>query len=189
VTKPSLRIGVTGHREVADSMGLRAAVRQVLDGLRRYYPDRPFCIYSALAEGADRLVVEEALAHEQSQFTAVLPLVPAEYARDFQTTASRQAFDRLLGRAVEIISLAGDGSRGNAYRRAGYYVVDHSDVLIACWNGEAARGPGGTADVVAYARQRGHPLVWIRTGNQLHGVQTLADAEDGRIIWERLLVR
>jgi hypothetical protein len=40
--------------------------------------------------------------------------------------------------------------------------VDRSDVLLAVWDGQPARGPGGTGDVVAYARARGTPVevVW-----------------------------
>lgn len=166
---------------IADHARLRAAISQALAGLRNAYPDRPFRIYSALAEGADRLVVEEALDHELAQFTAVLPLPPQEYARDFQTSASRQAFDRLLGQAAEIIVIPDDDNRSGVYRRAGDYIVDHSDVLIACWDGEAARGPGGTADVVAYARQRERPLIWIHTENQPHDVLALPDAEEDQI--------
>ena len=39
--------------------------------------------------------------------------------------------------------------------------VDGSDVLIAVWDGEPARGRGGTAEVVAYARSLGKPVVLI----------------------------
>jgi hypothetical protein len=36
------------------------------------------------------------------------------------------------------------------------------DELIAVWDGEPARGYGGTADVVAYAKRQGIPvrIVW-----------------------------
>jgi hypothetical protein len=38
------------------------------------------------------------------------------------------------------------------------------DELFAVWDGEPARGYGGTADVVAYARQLGTPvrIIWPR---------------------------
>jgi hypothetical protein len=35
------------------------------------------------------------------------------------------------------------------------FVVDEADRLIAVWDGEPARAFGGTADVVAYAREKG----------------------------------
>lgn len=42
-----------------------------------------------------------------------------------------------------------------AFYAAGKAVVDACDWLIAVWDGEPARGLGGSADVVAYARNRG----------------------------------
>ena len=44
---------------------------------------------------------------------------------------------------------------------AGKVVVDRSSVLLAVWDGQPSRGLGGTADVVAYARQRGVPVTVI----------------------------
>ena len=44
----------------------------------------------------------------------------------------------------------------------GRAVVDRSSVLVAVWDGQPSRGLGGTADVVAYARERGVPVevIW-----------------------------
>jgi hypothetical protein len=55
------------------------------------------------------------------------------------------------------------GTRDASYESAGKYVVNSSDVLIAVWNGEAAAGQGGTAEIVKYARSIGHPLIWINS--------------------------
>jgi len=52
-------------------------------------------------------------------------------------------------------------TRTEAYEQVGRYVVDHSDVVIAVWDGQQAQGRGGTADVVAYTRARRVPLWWI----------------------------
>jgi hypothetical protein len=54
-----------------------------------------------------------------------------------------------------------NGSRDDAYLDCGMATVDGSDVLLAVWDGEPARGKGGTGDVVAYARSLGRPLVLI----------------------------
>ncbi|MEO5877101.1 MAG: hypothetical protein ABIQ26_19070, partial [Streptosporangiaceae bacterium] len=42
-----------------------------------------------------------------------------------------------------------------AYLVAGHRVVKRSDLLLAVWDGRPAGGLGGTADIVAYARDRG----------------------------------
>ncbi len=41
-------------------------------------------------------------------------------------------------------------------------MVDEADELFAVWDGEPARAFGGTADVVAYAREHGTPVrvIW-----------------------------
>ena len=38
-------------------------------------------------------------------------------------------------------------------------MVDRSERLVAVWDGKPARGIGGTADIVSYARQKGVPVV------------------------------
>jgi hypothetical protein len=45
---------------------------------------------------------------------------------------------------------------------ASMLMIDTADELIAVWDGQPARGYGGTADVVAYARRRGKPVhvIW-----------------------------
>jgi hypothetical protein len=53
-------------------------------------------------------------------------------------------------------------SRTEAYEQAGRYVVEHSDVLVAVWDGLSASGRGGTAEIVAWARGLGKAVfrVW-----------------------------
>jgi hypothetical protein len=40
-------------------------------------------------------------------------------------------------------------------------MVDVSDIVVALWDGEPARGRGGTADIVAYARAMAKPLLVV----------------------------
>jgi hypothetical protein len=53
-------------------------------------------------------------------------------------------------------------STERAHLAAGQVVVDRSERLVAVWDGKPARGIGGTADIVSYARQKGVPVavVW-----------------------------
>src|SRR5207248_1351514 len=48
-----------------------------------------------------------------------------------------------------------------AYERAGHLMLDQSDVLLAVWDGEVARGRGGAAQIVADAVARDIPVIWI----------------------------
>lgn len=177
-TAPVLRIGVTGHRRLADQGAVAAAVRSALHreipraaGLPALPAVR---ILSCLAEGADRLVARVVLEAPAAALCAVLPLAPAEYAAAFDGPSSRQEFDELLHRdpdpvclhprplAEEFPGLDAAAARQAAYRNAGRHMVDRCDVLVAVWDGEPARGPGGTAEIVAYALERGRPIIHIR---------------------------
>ncbi len=162
-----LRIGVTGHRTLADPAALGSAVRAAIAGLteRLLGPaaEPALLVISALAEGADRLVAREVLAGPDAALEAVLPLPAHEYLADFADEASRAEFAELLGRAQRVWQVPPGSSREEAYERAGRRVVDRSDVLIALWDGQPSRGRGGTATIVAYARDQGVPVAWVNT--------------------------
>src|ERR1700676_5242050 len=83
-----LVIGVTGHRDLldADIGGLKQDVAAVFEQLKADclggYGETPMIGLSALAEGADELVAQVALALGAA-LIARLPLPLSEYRRDF----------------------------------------------------------------------------------------------------------
>jgi len=176
----ALRVGVTGHRRSrldagqnerigAQIAAVLAAVGRGLDKAKALYsadyadvePIRYFV--SALADGADTLAAQQALTAGW-RLLAPLPFARESYADDF-SDADRREFESLLSRATAVAEL--DGARGssmleeNAYLQAGVVTVDQSDFLIAVWDGEEARGPGGTAMIKEEALAAGKPVVWI----------------------------
>ncbi|HEX2171799.1 MAG TPA: hypothetical protein VHL09_05090 [Dehalococcoidia bacterium] len=198
-----LRVGVTGHRRLPPDKDLLdrvdEALRRALD-LLTPLAETPVevLVVSPLAEGADRLVAEVALARFGALLEVPLPLPVADYLEDFESAESRDAFRGLLDRASEVFVLPAVETREEAYEGAGRYVTERCDVLIALWDGEPARGLGGTADVVARARVRGIPVLWIHTGEscrlevEINGgiaaatVQRFADFNGTRINPRRL---
>jgi hypothetical protein len=163
-----IRIGVTGHRQLDHPEHLITDVRQALSRIKELFSASAdaavvLVAVSALAEGADRLVAEEILAEEGSRLEVALPVALNDYLKDFRRTGSRQEFRGLFDRASYVWQAPPGVSREDCYQRAGRYVVDRSDAVIALWDGEPARGKGGTAEIVAYARERGTPLVWVQT--------------------------
>ncbi len=50
---------------------------------------------------------------------------------------------------------------GQAYLDAGLVLLDRADTLIAVWDGQQARGTGGTGEVVEEARARGIAVVVV----------------------------
>ena len=182
-----LRVGVTGHRFLVKWEILEAGVDEALRRLAAAYPGRRLVVFSPLAEGADRLVARRALALPGTGLIVPLPLPLADYLEDFTTAESKTEFRALLARAEQVVELPPAATRDAAYAAVGAYVLDHSDGLIALWDGQGAQGQGGTGEVVDGARRRRLPLAWIYTGNRRPGTQqpaTLGE-EQGRATFER----
>lgn len=152
-----LSLGVTGHRQLEASAvaGLEHAVHQVLEGLREKAPCTPLLVLSSLAEGADRLFARIAIDRYGASLIAVLPMAAEAYAEDFVTAESKSEFEQLRAKASQVIVTAPAGfdaadprQRPAAYACAGEWVALHGHVLVALWDGQDARGEGGTAEIV-----------------------------------------
>ena len=146
------RIGVTGHRKLADIGAVEAGVDAALAAIEARFPKEPLRILSSLAEGADRLVARRVLSYPDARLVAVLPPPRLDYLADFESQQSQKEFLALLGEAEAVIEMPARDSRTAACEQAGRHVVEHSDSLLAVWDGLPARGSGGTAEIVEWAR-------------------------------------
>lgn len=164
-----LRIGVTGHRVLAEVPRVLAGVEEALDRIEAAFPGRALVVVSCLAEGADRLVVEAVLRRPGARLAAVLPMPRGELVADFLTPESRADFAGLFARAVEVVELPARAIRNEAYVAANEWMLGGVDGLVAVWDGAAAQGQGGTAEVVTQARVRRMPLAWVHVGNRRPG--------------------
>jgi hypothetical protein len=158
-----LVIGVTGHRDLRpeDRGQLEASVRQIIEKLAADFPHTPLILLSSLAEGADRLVAEVAL-DLGLELIVPLPMSREIYATDFSTAASREEFESLLQKARQWFELpimkgttqeevkARGPARNIQYEQAGVYVVRHSHLLIALWDGVESHSVGGTCEVIKF---------------------------------------
>src|SRR4051794_34645806 len=159
-----LAIGVTSHRNIpaAQIGAIRERVREFFARLARDYPDLPLTVASALAQGGDQLVAEEALAIG-ARLIAVLPMERAQYAEDFLDAAEHARFDALCARAevIELPRVAGNSlddanaaptglARDRHYAQAGVYISSHCHILLAIWDGKSSDRLGGTAQTVEY---------------------------------------
>ncbi len=183
-----LRIGVTGHRVLADTDLVTAGIEKALARIEGSQPGRPLIVVTALAEGADRLVAEAVLRRPGARLEAVLPLPRFDYLQDFLSPASKEDFLRLVDRADFVTELPADANRDEAYAAAGDLVLAGVEVLVAVWDGAGAQGQAGTADVVARARDRCMPLAWVHAGNRVPGTMepTSLGADQGRVTYENL---
>ena len=157
-----LVVGVTSHRNIPahEVEPIRQRVREFLAQLRRDFPELPLVVLSALAEGGDQLVAQEALA-QGARLVAPLPLPPDMYVVDFVDPAVRASFDS-LSRQAEIVLLpklmeqprrvigAPGMARDRQYAKVGVYIASHCHILLAIWDGKASGQLGGTAQIVDY---------------------------------------
>ena len=161
-----LRIGVTGHRVLAEPEKLRQAVAEVFDRIERVFGERPRTIVSPLADGADMMVAEEGIGRPDTELIVPLPMPEEAYIEDFADQATHARFVDLKSGAAGAFAMPATLNREDAYQQVGQLVVDTSDVLIAIWDGKPARGRGGTTEMVARARKRGIPIFHIKAGNR-----------------------
>jgi hypothetical protein len=157
-----LVVGVTGHRDLLpeEIPQLRQRVSQFLETLGHSYPDLPLVVMSPLAEGADRIVAEEARARG-IPLIVPLPFPQEIYEQDFPTPDALAAF-RMLCADAELVVLpllpgdtpamvASPGPRRDAhYARLGIYLCAHCHILLALWDGKDSDKLGGTAQVVRF---------------------------------------
>ncbi|MEV4345188.1 hypothetical protein AB0J83_11995 [Actinoplanes sp. NPDC049596] len=151
-----MRFGVTGHRVLPPRIA-ECAVRH----WREVLPagSVPYGV-SNLADGADQLFA----AHVLAAGGTLEAVVPCEgFASSLLADESRARFEDLRRAAAKVVTLPFPEPSEQAYLAAGQALVDRCDHLFAVWDGLPARGVGGTADVVTYARAQGRPVtvLWI----------------------------
>ncbi|MFF4323949.1 hypothetical protein [Streptomyces sp. NPDC001568] len=149
------RIGVTGHRTIPSE-----ALGHVREGLRALLASHegPLEALSSLADGADQLFADIAL-ERGADLTVVIP--SGDYEETFDDADALAGYRRLRLRATQEVRMAFPRSTDEAYYAAGTWIADSCDRLVAVWDGLPARGHGGTAEIVAYARALGKPVTVI----------------------------
>ena len=197
-TRPIVvNIGVTGHRAGVLTAPLVRTLRPVVytvfrelreATLRLQESEAEFCsltearlrLHTPLATGADQIAA--ICARSSGYFVrAVLPFEPTEYRKDFADGEELEGFEQALAAADEIFALPGDRSDlEGAYVLVGESLVGTADVVIAIWDGEEGRGPGGTAHVVELALRNSVPVIHIDIdhGSDKVEMRALIDGEE-----------
>ena len=181
-----IRIGITGHRILAERDKIDRGVEEALGRVEELFPGESLTVISALAEGADRIVARHVLARPGARLVVPLPLDESTYIRDFASDESRAEFSILLERASRIERMPPTPTREQAYEAAGEYVLNNSDVLLTIWDGHPAQGRGGTADIVSRAQKRKLRIAWVHAGNRAPGANqpTTLGNEQGQVTFE-----
>ncbi len=193
----TVSVGITGHRALpSDPKVMRRIVRQVedvLDTIRRevetiatecarpdkqgiYTNEAPrFVLVSSLAAGADCLVAQTAI-DQGYELQVPLPMDTMDYQNDFDDD-SYALFNKLLHheQCTSVFTIeAADPERGHAYTDASRVMLNHSDIVIALWDGQNTGYVAGTAPTLDMAAARHIPALHI-----------LADKSPERIAEER----
>jgi hypothetical protein len=151
-----VRLGITGHRGLPKTVA--GAIRTALEEeVRQYRPDDLVGV-SCIADGPDSWFAQAVLDHGGR----IEVVVPASGYRDGLPHDHHATYDALLRHAVEVHSTGLAVSDPHAHMAGSEVMVGLVDELVAVWDGRPARGYGGTADVVAYARRTGVPVrrIW-----------------------------
>jgi hypothetical protein len=151
------RLAVTGHR------GLPEKTAKLIDAaLRNEISKRakasPLIGLSCIADGADTLFAKAILDNGG----ALHVIVPARKYREGLPEDHHATYDALIANAAETIRLDHIESDSEAHLDASLRMLAGADELLAVWDGQPARGYGGTADVVDAARDHDMPVtvVW-----------------------------
>ncbi|EMF00752.1 hypothetical protein J7W19_25675 [Streptomyces mobaraensis NBRC 13819 = DSM 40847] len=151
-----MRIGITGHRGLSSEVERR--VRLELAALVASLEAADLVVVSCIADGPDAWLAQEVLARGGR----LEVVVPAESYREGLPLSHHAEYDELMRRAVDVHATGLRHSDSHAHMAGSELMVGLVDRLVAVWDGEPARGYGGTADVVAYAERNGVPtqVVW-----------------------------
>jgi hypothetical protein len=149
------RIAISGHRGLPEPTAdlVDKAIRAAL---AEHAPD--VTGVSCLADGADQIFAR-AVTDLGGKLEVIIPA--ARYRAGLPAEAHPE-YDRLFTQAAAVRRMPFTESTPESHMEASKVMTDQADELYAVWDGQPARGYGGTADVVAYAREHGKPVrvIW-----------------------------
>lgn len=157
-----LNIGITGHRNI-DIKYIDKYKKEIYNKLYSLKQDNKILLYSSLADGADRLIVYEAIKLN-IEFIVVLPMSKEKYKKDFDDI-SKIGFESLLAKSKQTIIVPtkkDNFKRDFQYELAGQYISNHCDILFALWDGEYNNLQGGTSEIVKYHLKQNKQLHHIK---------------------------
>jgi hypothetical protein len=157
-------IGCTGHQTL--NHFTRDAVRAELLKILARHDRTAITGLSNLAAGTDQLFGRSVISIG-GRLHVIIPC--ADYETTFANPADRSEYEYLLEAAESRVRLDYEHPSEEAFMAGGRAVVDGCDILLAVWDGKPAGGLGGTADVVAYAKERSKyvQVIWPKGASRI----------------------
>ena len=178
-------VGVTGHRNLVgeDRPATMAQITEILKEIKALCKgkgkdggDIPVVMLNAFAQGADMLCAEAAFALNMDVY-AVLPYALERYAESFDDEQDKAKLNGYLGKCKSVTvapdiekcrekfkAEVGMDDESYDYRQLGIYIAEHSDVLIALWDGKPPKVKYGcgTVEVIDFALKSNAAVAWVK---------------------------
>jgi len=148
-----VKVGITGHQDLGSDVTVGWVRSALSDAVRQYSVTEGL---TCLAAGTDQLYAE-ILRQNNIPYTSVIP--SHNYEKTFEVKSHCANYRTLLAHAQNTITLDFAEPGETAFFEAGKEVVNMSAVVFAVWNGQEAKGLGGTADIVKYALDNNKKVV------------------------------
>lgn len=156
-----IRVGITGHQNIEPEPLVwvsKTLQSMIIKGDIKYG-------ITSLAVGADQLFAN--LLHQYDvPCQAIIPC--KNYIQTFKDSRDKEAYQNLLSISVSREILNFEYPSEEAFWAAGKRVVQLADVVVAVWNGQPAKGLGGTADVVKFALENGKDVSHLNVLTMTH---------------------
>lgn len=157
-------LGFAGHRALPDPDAVAKSIRSAVENFRSQV-DGELIGRCGAASGADLLFLE-ACRDSGLSYSVVLPFSEERFREDFESDADWARAKSLIDAATSLEIAPGHEGAPAAYHLAAREVLDVSDAMLLVWDGQSARGLGGTAESVQDARDRKvpHQIIDAATG-------------------------
>ncbi|MGF7039718.1 hypothetical protein [Mucilaginibacter lappiensis] len=149
-----MKVGITGHQDLKNDRTIAWLKKIIIEQLEIRQPS---AIYSSLAIGADQLFAKLALKLK----IPLSVIIPCQHYEKTFDNENLKTFKQLLTQASGIVELNYPEPSEEAFYTAGKAIVEASDILFAVWDGQKAKGLGGTGDIVAHARALQKPILHL----------------------------
>ncbi len=140
-----MKAGITGHQNLGSAENIFWLSERLRSAIKQNNIDIGL---TSLAIGADQLFAET-LKDMHIRYIAIIPC--NGYEQTFTTSNDLEKYNSFLRSAFEIVNLPFDKPSEVAFYEAGKQLASTSDMIIAIWDGQPAKGLGGTGDIVKYA--------------------------------------
>lgn len=146
-----MKVGITGHQNLTadESNWLKQELETEIKKLKIEEA------YSCLAIGSDQLFANVILAKK-------IPLIAITPCKNYEQTFDEnhiEFYKSIVKQASNEIQLDFENPSEEAFYEAGKTVANKSDVVFAFWNNLPAKGLGGTADIVLFAKKSNKKII------------------------------